>query len=72
MIPDTSGMLPALKNGAVKYLLIACAVAGTVTLYLLATASANTALFSQHYPLLLGLNAVLVAPQFARDAADIR
>ncbi len=56
MIPDTSGMLPALKNGAVKYLLIACAVAGTVTLYLLATASANTALFSQHYPLLLGLN----------------
>ena len=33
-----------------------CAVVGAVTLYLLATASANTALFAQHYPMLLALN----------------
>ncbi len=51
-----SGMRPALTSGAVKYLLIVCAVVGAVTLYLLATASANTALFAQHYPLLLALN----------------
>ena len=51
-----SGMRPALTSGAVKYLLIVCAVVGAVTLYLLATASANTALFAQHYPVLLALN----------------
>jgi nitrogen fixation/metabolism regulation signal transduction histidine kinase len=41
-------------------LLIAAALAG-VLLFLLATASANTALFARHYPLLLGLNAALAA-----------
>lgn len=51
-----SGERLALTSGAVKYLLIVCAVVGAVTLYLLATASANTALFAQHYPLLLALN----------------
>lgn len=56
MTPDLSGMRAALSGGAVKYLLIVCAVVGAVTLYLLATASANTALFAQHYPLLLALN----------------
>ncbi len=56
MMLGMSGILPALTSGAVKYLLIVCAVVGAVTLYLLATASANTALFAQHYPLLLALN----------------
>jgi nitrogen fixation/metabolism regulation signal transduction histidine kinase len=56
MMLNMSGIRPALQSGAAKYLLIACAVVGTVTLYLLATASANTALFAQHYPLLLALN----------------
>src|SRR3990172_5678047 len=56
MTPVMTGLHPALKSGAVKYLLIVCAVVGAVTLYLLATASANTALFAQHYPLLLALN----------------
>src|SRR5512135_773990 len=50
------GIRPVLPHGAIKYLLIVCAVVGAVTLYLLATASANTALFAQHYPVLLGLN----------------
>ena len=56
MMLNMSAIRPALQSGAVKYLLIVCAVVGTVTLYLLATASANTALFAQHYPLLLALN----------------
>ncbi|MGQ0509864.1 MAG: ATP-binding protein [Betaproteobacteria bacterium] len=41
-------------------LLIGAALAG-VLIFLLATASGNTTLFAQHYPLLLGLNAVLAA-----------
>ena len=41
-------------------LLIGAALSG-VLLFLLATASANTALFARHYPLLLGLNAALAA-----------
>ena len=49
MTGEISGLRLALTSGAVKYLLIVCAVAGAVTLYLLATASANTALFAQHY-----------------------
>ena len=61
MMLDMSAIRPALNSGAVKYLLIVCAVVGAVTLYLLATASANTALFAQHYPLLLGLNGGLAA-----------
>ena len=56
MMLDLPGIRPVLRSGAVKYLLIVCAVVGAVTLYLLATASANTALFAQHYPLLLALN----------------
>ena len=61
MTLDWSGMRVTLGSGAVKYLLIVCAVVGAVTLYLLATASANTALFAQHYPLLLALNGGLAA-----------
>jgi nitrogen fixation/metabolism regulation signal transduction histidine kinase len=41
-------------------LLVGAALAG-VLLFLLATASANVSLFARHYPLLLGLNAVLAA-----------
>ncbi len=53
---DMAGIRLTFGSSAVKYLLIVCAVVGAVTLYLLATASANTALFAQHYPLLLALN----------------
>jgi len=56
MMLELRGLRPVLKSGAVKYLLLVCAVVGAITLYLLATASANTALFAQHYPLLLALN----------------
>ena len=55
------GMRVVFPRGVVTYLLILCSVVGAVTLYLLATASANTALFAQHYPALLGLNGGLAA-----------
>ena len=42
-----------------KYVLIFSVVLGAILLFLLAAASGNTALFSRHYTLLLGLNAVL-------------
>jgi nitrogen fixation/metabolism regulation signal transduction histidine kinase len=44
-----------------KALLIIGAALGGVLLFLLATASANTSLFEQHYPMLLALNAGLAA-----------
>ena len=42
-----------------KLLLIIGAAVATVGLFLLATASGDTAFFAQQYPLLLGLNAAL-------------
>lgn len=42
-----------------RTLLLIGAALGGVLLFLLATASANTALFARHYPLLIGLNAAL-------------
>ena len=44
-----------------KWLRIFGGVVAAVGLFLLATASADTALFARHYPLLLGLNAALAA-----------
>jgi len=44
-----------------RILLIVTAAIGAILLFLLASASANTALFGRNYPLLLGLNAVAVA-----------
>ena len=56
MMLELPRIRPVLQSRAVKYVLIVCAVIGAVTLYLLATATANTARFAQHYPLLLALN----------------
>lgn len=42
-----------------KYLIIFCGVAGVALLYLLSSASANTALFSHHYSTLLVVTGVL-------------
>lgn len=47
---------PALSRAVVRYVLILCVGLGAVALFLLATASANTALFAEQYPLLLSLN----------------
>lgn len=48
-----------------KILLIVAAAIAAILLFLLASASANTALFGRNYPLLLGLNAVVVAALLA-------
>ena len=42
-----------------KALVVVAAAVGTILLFLLASASANTSLFAQHYPWLLGLNALM-------------
>lgn len=42
-----------------KSLIVAAASFGGILLFLLASASANTALFARHYPWLLGLNAIV-------------
>ena len=42
-----------------RALAIIAAAVGAILFFLLASASANTALFARHYPLLLGLNAVV-------------
>jgi nitrogen fixation/metabolism regulation signal transduction histidine kinase len=41
------------------YVLVASAALGGILLFLLASATANSPLFAEHYPLLLGLNAVI-------------
>ncbi len=48
-----------------KYVLICSVALGAILLFLLAAASGNTALFSRHYALLLGLNAALAAALLA-------
>ena len=45
----------------IRYVLLACACLGVIFLFLLATASANTALFARSYDLLLLLNGTMVA-----------
>jgi len=51
---------PALSSAAVRYVLILCVGLGAVALFLLATVSANNALFAEQYPLLLVLNGAVV------------
>ncbi len=48
---------PSLRSSAVmRYLLLLCVGLGVAAVFLLASVSANTALFSEYYPLLLGAN----------------
>ncbi|HEX3632250.1 MAG TPA: ATP-binding protein [Casimicrobiaceae bacterium] len=54
-------MTRILAPRALRYVLLGCAVLGTVFLFLLATASANTQLFASNYNLLLVLNGTMVA-----------
>ena len=48
-----------------KVLIIVAASFGGILLFLLASASANTALFANNYPWLLGLNAIVALALFA-------
>ena len=64
------------RAGAVmRYLLLACVGLGVAAVFLLASVSANTALFSEYYPLLLGANlviAVLLAGMVAYQLVSLR
>ncbi|TMH16818.1 MAG: HAMP domain-containing protein [Betaproteobacteria bacterium] len=54
-----------------RYVVLGCAVLGTVFLFLLATASANTSLFAGNYTLLVVLNLTLVAVLMALVAYQL-
>jgi nitrogen fixation/metabolism regulation signal transduction histidine kinase len=60
-----NGALPrertALSSAGVRYVLILCVSLGAIALFLLATASANTALFAEQFPLLVALNGAVAA-----------
>ena len=58
---DVHAVSRVLAPRALRYVLLGCAVLGTVFLFLLATASANTELFARNYNLLLMLNGAMVA-----------
>ena len=55
-----------------RSLIIAAASFGGILLFLLASASANTALFARHYPWLLGLNAIVALSLFALIVWQVR
>jgi nitrogen fixation/metabolism regulation signal transduction histidine kinase len=55
-----------------KTLIIVVASLGGILLFLLASASANTALFARHYPWLLALNAVVALSLFALIVWQVR
>jgi nitrogen fixation/metabolism regulation signal transduction histidine kinase len=55
-----------------KNLIIVAASFGGILLFLLASASANTALFARHYPWLLGLNALVALSLFALVGWQVR
>mgnify|MGYP003616399842 FL=1 len=55
-----------------KILLIVAASFGGILLFLLASASANTALFASHYPWLLGLNAIVALSLLALIVWQVR
>ncbi|MGH6610028.1 MAG: sensor histidine kinase, partial [Burkholderiaceae bacterium] len=57
---------------ALRYGLLAALAAGGVLLFLLASASTNTAFFERNYPVLLGINGVIAAILFILVLALIR
>ncbi|HKO67549.1 MAG TPA: ATP-binding protein [Burkholderiaceae bacterium] len=57
---------------ALRYGLLAALAVGGVLLFLLASASGNTAFFERNYPLLLGINGVIAALLFVLVVALIR
>ena len=55
-----------------KRLIIVAASFGGILHFLLASATANTALFARHYPWLLGLNAVVALSLFTLIGWQVR
>ena len=64
-------MSSVLAPRLIRYVVLGCAVLGTVFLFLLATASANTSLFAGNYTLLVVLNGVLVVVLMALVAYQL-
>ncbi len=64
--------LMPLMPRALRYGLLAALAVGGVLLFLLASASSNTAFFERNYPLLLGINGVIAALLFVLVLALIR
>ena len=64
------------RTGAVmRYLLLICVGLGVAAVFLLASVSANTALFSEYYPVLLSVNlviAVLLAAMVTYQLVSLR
>ena len=60
------------RGRQVKTLIVIASSIGGILLFLLASASANTALFAKHYPWLLGLNAVVALALFALIVWQVR
>ncbi|HKN09322.1 MAG TPA: PAS domain-containing sensor histidine kinase, partial [Pseudomonadota bacterium] len=54
-------MSGALSPRVMRYVLLVCACLGVIFLFLLATASANSALFARSYNLLLAVNGTMLA-----------
>jgi nitrogen fixation/metabolism regulation signal transduction histidine kinase len=67
LCPVSSVLAPRL----IRYVVLGCAVLGTVFLFLLATASANTSLFAGNYTLLVVLNGTLVVVLMALVAYQL-
>lgn len=71
---DIAHKLP--RTGAVmRYLLLLCVGMGVAAVFLLATVSGNTALFSEYYPLLLGISlgiALLLAGMVVYQLVNLR
>ena len=67
-----SSRLAHMLPRALRYGLLAALAVGGVLLFLLASASGNTAFFERNYPLLLGINGVIAALLFALVLALIR
>ncbi|MDR3298442.1 MAG: HAMP domain-containing protein [Candidatus Accumulibacter sp.] len=55
-----------------KTLVVIASSLGGILLFLLASASANTALFARHYPWLLGINAIVALALFALIVWQVR
>ncbi len=67
-----SSRLAHMMPRALRYGLLAALAVGGVLLFLLASASGNTAFFERNYPLLLGINGVIAALLFVLVLALIR
>ncbi len=71
----TAARIPSRVGAIMRYLLLLCVALGIAAIFLLAFASANTAMFSEYYPMLLGINlatALLLAGMVTYQLISLR